>query len=148
VVEEIGIDRARAAVAAADLLLWLGDDAPPQPDAIWLQPRADEPGRETAGSHRIAVSARTGQGVEYLWQVLASRAADLLPPPDLLALNLRQRELAAGAAAALEAAALEDDLLLLAEHLRSARRSFDAITGRADVEAVLDALFARFCIGK
>ncbi|MBL7373457.1 tRNA uridine-5-carboxymethylaminomethyl(34) synthesis GTPase MnmE, partial [Escherichia coli] len=45
-------------------------------------------------------------------------------------------------------AAQESDLLLIAEQLRSAMRAFDAITGRADVEAMLDALFGRFCIGK
>ncbi len=79
---------------------------------------------------------------------MAALAADMLPPPDQMTLNARQRALAQNAAAALRAAAGEGDLLLIAEQLRSAMRGFDAITGRAGVEAMLDALFARFCIGK
>jgi len=35
-----------------------------------------------------------------------------------------------------------------AEHLRIALRSLGAITGHVDGEAILDALFSRFCIGK
>lgn len=144
-IEAIGVDRARAALAEADLILWLGDDSPPA-GAIHVHARADEPGRGAGGD--VAVSARTGAGMDALWALLAGRARALLPPADQLALNRRQRDLAAAAGQALRAAAGEHDLLLFAEHLRSARRAFDAITGRAGVEAMLDALFARFCIGK
>ena len=42
----------------------------------------------------------------------------------------------------------QSDPLLLAEELRTARRAFDAVTGRAGVEDMLDALFGRFCNGK
>jgi len=147
-IEAIGIDRARAALEEADILLWLGDAPPPDhPAALWLHARADLPGREATGKH-LAVSAATGAGIELLWERLGILAATLLPPPDLLALNQRQRALAATAADALGRAATQHDLLLLAEELRSARRAFDAITGRAGVEAMLDSLFARFCIGK
>jgi tRNA modification GTPase len=38
--------------------------------------------------------------------------------------------------------------LLAAEGLRLARRGLDALVGRTDTEAMLDALFGRFCIGK
>jgi tRNA modification GTPase len=38
--------------------------------------------------------------------------------------------------------------ILMAEHLRLARVAFDALVGRATTEDMLDALFARFCIGK
>jgi tRNA modification GTPase len=39
-------------------------------------------------------------------------------------------------------------LLVAAEALRHARLGLDRVTGRAGVEDMLDALFARFCIGK
>lgn len=146
-IEEIGIARAREAVAAADIVLWLGDDAPPAP-AVWIHPRADEAGREKAPEGALAVSAMTGAGLDQVWGRLTVMAGDLLPPPDLVALNQRQRQLGVRAAAALLDTYREKDLLLLAEHLRAALRAFDAITGRADVEAMLDTLFARFCIGK
>ena len=45
-------------------------------------------------------------------------------------------------------AAASTDLVLVAEQLRLARAAFDRLTGRAGVEAVLDALFGRFCLGK
>jgi tRNA modification GTPase len=146
-IEAIGIARARDAVAEADLVLWLGDEAWPE-GAIAIHSRCDEPGRAKTPADRIAVSAATGHGVDLLWDRIATDASALLPPPDLVALNQRQRALCASASEALRAAAAEPELLLAAEHLRSARRAFDAITGRADVEAMLDALFARFCIGK
>lgn len=147
-IEAIGIDRARAALEEADMLLWLGDTPPPEhPTVLWLHARADLSGRETAGKD-LLVSAATGEGLEALWSRIDALAANLLPPPDLLALNRRQRDLAAAAAETLGRAAMQYDLLLLAEELRSARHAFDAITGSAGVEAMLDALFARFCIGK
>lgn len=148
-IEAIGIDRARAALEEADIVLWLGDDPLPAHDALlWLHARADLPGREFAGGRDVAVSAATGAGLDLLWSRIDALAAQLLPPLDQLALNRRQCELAASAGAALERAASQHDLLLLAEELRSARRALDAITGKAGVEAMLDALFARFCIGK
>lgn len=147
-IEAIGIARAQAAQVEADILLWLGDETPPAHDhLLWLNPRADLPGRG-ASEGRLSLSSRTGEGMDALWQALARLAGDLLPPPDQMALNARQRELSLGAAAALRAIEWENDLLLIAEHLRSAMRAFDAITGRAGVEAMLDALFGRFCIGK
>ncbi len=148
-IEAIGIARARAAQAEADILLWLGDDPPPARErALWLHARADLPGRQPADASQLALSAVTGEGLDRLWERMTALAADLLPPADLLALNARQRALAARAAEALRDAAREADAILVAEHLRSAMRAFDAITGRAGVEAMLDALFARFCIGK
>ncbi|MEP9358920.1 tRNA uridine-5-carboxymethylaminomethyl(34) synthesis GTPase MnmE [Sphingomonas sp. KR3-1] len=147
-IEAIGIARAQAAQAEADILLWLGDEAPPAHDRLlWLNPRADLPGREPIEG-RTSLSSLTGGGLEALWEAMAVLAAGLLPAPDQMALNARQRALSQAAAEALRALGRETDLLLIAEHLRSAMRAFDAITGRAGVEAMLDALFSRFCIGK
>lgn len=148
-IEEIGIARAQAALDAADILLWLGDTPPPEhPSALWVHARIDEPGRGGLGDADLAVSAVTGEGMDALWRALHSRAGTLLPPPDLVALNARQRGLCLDAAGALRRAAAERNLLLFAEELRGARNAFDAITGQASVETMLDALFGRFCIGK
>ncbi|MBN8810129.1 MULTISPECIES: tRNA uridine-5-carboxymethylaminomethyl(34) synthesis GTPase MnmE [unclassified Sphingomonas] len=147
-IEAIGIARAQAAQAEADILLWLGDEPPPEhAHCLWLNPRADLPGR-MAAADRLSLSSLTGEGLDALWSAMAQLAADMLPPTDQMALNARQRALSRNAASALRAAQREEDLLLIAEQLRSAMRAFDAITGRAGVEAMLDALFARFCIGK
>jgi len=146
-IEAIGIARAHAALAEADLVLWLGDRGAPA-GAIAVHARADTPGRENGPSDRLQISAATGEGLNALWAAIDRAAHALLPPTDAVALNQRQRTLSGTAAQSLHHAAAEQDLLLFAEHLRTARRAFDAITGRADVEAMLDTLFAHFCIGK
>ena len=146
-VEAMGIGLAHEAIRDADIRLWLGD-TPPVGDAIWIHSRCDEPGRGAPDASAIPVSAATGEGIEALWSLLAARAKDMLPPPDTMALNRRQRDLCEAASRALASAAGHDDALLFAEELRRARNALDAVTGRADVEAVLEALFARFCIGK
>ena len=148
-IEAIGVARARDALAEADLLLWLGDDPPPpHPCVLWLHARADAEGRAPVQPNQLVVSVREGRGVDSLWQRMAEVASDLLPPPDLVALNARQRGWCMAAVDALARASLLDDPLLFAEELRAARRALDAITGRAGVEDVLDALFGKFCIGK
>jgi tRNA modification GTPase len=40
------------------------------------------------------------------------------------------------------------DSVLIVEDLRGALRALDLLVGRTDVEAVLDAVFAGFCLGK
>jgi len=148
-IEAIGIDRARAALEEADIVLWLGDGAAPShPAVLSLHARADLAERAGISGERLAISAATGAGLDMLWQRLDALAAELLPPTDQIALNNRQRSLAARAESGLRLAALQHEMLLLAEDLRGARYALDAITGRVGVEAMLDALFSRFCIGK
>ena len=146
-VEAIGIERAVAAVAAADLLLWLGDGDAPRPDAILVQPRADVPGRGALSAGRdVLVSHTDDRSIVRLWQVIAARAAALLPQVDEIALRDRQRRLCQSARDAL--AVRSNDPLVVAEHLRSAHRALAAILGIDATEAMLDALFSGFCLGK
>ncbi len=149
-IEAIGIARARTAIETADMLLWLGEDSPPpHPQVIWVHARADIAERqEAAAAKDIAVSSFDVASIEALWALVGTRAGSLLPPLDHVALNARQRALLGDAAGALLAASREGDELIVAEHLRAGLRAFDAVTGRAGTEAMLDSLFARFCIGK
>lgn len=149
-VEEIGIARAQEALDHADLILWLDDAPPPVLRArhILIHPRADETERAQVAGERLRVSARTGEGVALLWKQIADAGRAMLPAGDAIPLNRRQRDLARLAATALLSAGEGCDPLLVAEDLRHALRAFDRITGAADVEAMLDTLFGRFCIGK
>ena len=149
-VEQIGVERARALMEGADILLWLGDPgaAPDHPRAIRVHARSDLPGRQTAPKGSLAVSARTGEGIATLLERVSALARDLLPGEGALALNRRQAEHLARAAEALEAASTAEDFVLVAEQLRAARLAFDRLTGRSGVEDLLDALFGRFCLGK
>jgi len=147
-IESIGIDRAQSAIAAADLVLWLGDpSAAPAPDKlIALHPKSDLGG--TAAGADLAVSALTGENMDALRALLLERARILLPGESEVAANARQREALSLALEHLRAADPATDLLIAAEELRQARLALDRITGRAGVEDMLDALFGRFCIGK
>lgn len=144
-IEQVGIDRARQAIDAADVAIWLGDAAAPHPDMLALHPRADLPDRTSPGD-RLAVSALTGQGIEQLWDEIGVRSQSVLSASDAVAFNRRQRACIGSAGSVL--ATKTDDLLLLAEHLRLARAAVAEVTGVVGIEAMLDDLFGRFCIGK
>ncbi|MBO9697198.1 MAG: tRNA uridine-5-carboxymethylaminomethyl(34) synthesis GTPase MnmE [Sphingopyxis sp.] len=157
-IEAIGIDRARAAVEGADILLWLGPpkDVPDHPRAILIAAQADrwrgDAAAEAAAAHcDLVLSAATGEGMDRLHRYIVDMARTLLPREGEAALRQRQR---AALAEAREWLTVErgsreaGDLILLAERLRLAATALDRITGRAGVEEMLDALFGRFCIGK
>ena len=147
-VEAIGVERAQGLIEAADVVVWLGDPsaAPSTDRVIPVHAKADirGPGPEDS----LAVSATTGQGLKSLLERIAAQAASVLPADDAIALNRRQADCIAEAAAMLRDAAKGEELILVAEDLRAARAAFDRLTGRAGVEDVLDALFGRFCLGK
>ncbi len=148
-IERIGVERALHAMETADIVLWLGETPPPaRPGVLWIRARADVPDRAPAAGQDVSISALTGAGMAELWARIDGLAKALLPPPDLVALNARQRNLSERAGEALERAVRQFDPLLYAEELRIARGALDAITGRVGTEDVLDTLFGRFCIGK
>ena len=148
VIETIGVERARASVEAADIILWLGSPAAaPDPGrSILVQSMADiaepEPGAD------CIVSAVTGEGIDSLIARLIERARALLPREGELTINSRHRGLLAETLDQLRDAGSTHDPILASESLRQARASLDRITGRAGVEDMLDALFGSFCIGK
>lgn len=154
-IEAIGMERANAMLAAADIVLWLGhgEELPYVPGALMMvHAKAD---LATAPVHSgplttaaLAVSALTGEGMDALVEALLHAAANLLPRPGDYALSARQRAIMGRAHAALaDGVSLEDDILI-GESLRAARAALDEITGRTTTEAVLDELFSGFCIGK
>jgi len=149
VIERIGVDRARSAIDACDILLWLGppEDCP-RADAIRVAAQIDRRGRAEAHGTDVAVSALTGANMALLRDRILATAQQLLPREGEYALHKRQRDGVAEIARALRDATIEPDMLILAEHLRAARKALDPLTGRAGVEDMLDSLFGRFCIGK
>jgi tRNA modification GTPase len=104
-----------------------------------------------SGSH-FRLSAITGQGVDPLLTALARQAAAHLGAgePALLTRERHRHALETVAAAlrralAGPAAGRED---LVAEELRLAANALGKLTGRIDVEDILDVIFRDFCIGK
>ncbi len=146
-IEAIGMDRARMALEAADIILWLGDPAEmPREDALLIAAQSDR--RERDDRPGLRLSAKTGEGMDRLVAALLERAARMLPGEGDYALHQRQRHSAELVKGHLRAAGTSDDLLIVAEELRQARNAIDALTGQASTEDMLDRLFAGFCIGK
>ncbi|HLV07509.1 MAG TPA: tRNA uridine-5-carboxymethylaminomethyl(34) synthesis GTPase MnmE [Croceibacterium sp.] len=148
VVEAIGIERAQAEIARADLVLWLGPEGAGPENAWEIDAQCDRRERSAKQAPRHRVSAITGENLSELKRALVEHARRAMPRPGETALNRRQRDLLAEALAALTDAARNTNLLLVGEGLRQARQAFDRLVGRASTEDVLDALFGRFCIGK
>ncbi len=148
-IERIGIDRAAEAMATADLVVWLGDQPPPlSAKSIWLHARGDQPGRTAMPEGpEMTVSGLTGAGVEALWDHLMGRALDMVPHGSDLALNERQARHCREAVDALHDTDAKDEIIV-ADSLRRAIAALSRVTGDTGVESMLDALFARFCIGK
>lgn len=145
-IEAIGVVRAEQSIAAADMLVWLGDEAPAR-EAIWVHARADLPGRGTApAASDVALSADWPASVEALWQIILLRAEALIPAVDALALSRDQRSQCLLAVERISNPS--EDGLIFAEQLRLARQPLAAILGIDAGEHLLDTLFARFCVGK
>ena len=147
-IERIGIARADEAIAGADVVLWLGDDVPPAPAMLWLHARADLPSRAKMPIGPVlGIAAQDDQSIESLWHAICDRAAMLIPKPSDLALNVRQSEHCRAAVDALADVHAADELVV-ADALRRANDALARITGDVGVEAMLDSLFGKFCIGK
>jgi len=160
-VEQEGVRRARARAAEADLVLWVVDGAAPvapeQPEAAgtavetWtILNKADlHPPAPRPTGRWFAVSALRGDGIDDLVTALAGHlAATFGAAEPALVTRERQRGTLADAASALGRAAAAKADELVAEELRLAARALGRLTGRVDVEDVLDAIFRDFCIGK
>ncbi|MBC8012628.1 MAG: tRNA uridine-5-carboxymethylaminomethyl(34) synthesis GTPase MnmE [Methyloceanibacter sp.] len=167
-VEEEGIRRALARAEQADLVLWLVDATAPQWEASpGLSPRKSgqssamraqitvlnkiDLARVSGGPDRIEVSAKTGAGLYALITLLADRARELLSfgaGSPAITRTRHRAELEAGRGALERFGDRSLSPELKAEELRIAAHHLGRLTGRIDVEEVLGAIFAEFCIGK
>jgi tRNA modification GTPase len=97
----------------------------------------------------LNVSALTGQGLDELRSVLAAQVRALVAS-GAEPVFTRARHVSALRDAAQALAAADSQVLpeLRGEELRIALAALGRITGRVDVEMVLDLVFSQFCIGK
>jgi tRNA modification GTPase len=94
------------------------------------------------------ISATQGFGVDSLLGALADEAASYLGVQPALITRARHRQALEETVAALARAVEQTQDDLAAEDLRLAARALGRLTGRIDVEDVLDVIFRDFCIGK
>ncbi len=171
-IEEEGMMRALAKAEEADLVLVVVDRSvaiPALPEALevrlahgtalLVQNKADLPQSEGADGLsdslvKCTVSALSGEGLNVLRGTIRERieALALFPSQEAHVVNARQATVLAKAHAALNrgiehlSETPETELALV--HLREALDALGEVCGRIDNEAVLDELFAHFCIGK
>ena len=173
-IEAEGVRRALARAEEADLRLGLVETdavidpavrAALKPGDVLIRSKADlrfpgehergpgpivGPGSPTSSGERL-VSAWTGEGLAELEALLAERVVAVLGRDEAPALTrARHRRLVEQALVAVERArlALAEGAELAAEDLRAAAGAFARLTGRIDVEDLLDEIFSSFCIGK
>jgi tRNA modification GTPase len=162
-IESEGIRRALDRAANADLKLAVFDaTALPELDAQTLVvvddqtlvilnkvDRASELVHEIGGKPAMLVSARTGEGLPELLRSLTSAVQTRFEAPGVPALTrARHRGALEECAVSLHRAMSADLPELAAEDVRLASRALGRITGRVDVEDLLDVIFRDFCIGK
>jgi tRNA modification GTPase len=119
-------------IREAEIIVWNKADLSPErlPEGLW-------------------VSAKTGEGLGALIRLLASHAANRLSAEDSPVITrVRHRRALETAKAALLAALETGEPELAAEHLRIALDAIGRITGRVNLDELLDVVFRDFCIGK
>jgi len=169
-IEAEGVRRALARAAEAQIVVWVVDGA--QPPTEGAQPPT-EPPPEASRSQKfltvvnkaellssretypfkvdLFISVHTGEGLNALVNQLGEEAAAQLDMGGGVPLTReRHRRELESAAQALRAFlnGPEDELELRCEDLRRAADCMGRLTGRIDVEDILDQIFAQFCIGK
>jgi tRNA modification GTPase len=159
VVEREGIRRARQVIAHADLVLLLSENPngfhvhealPENVPVIRVATKVDLPvtkwGRKDAD---IFLSTKTGEGIADLLTAVQSHLPDLAGRTSLsVPSRKRHVDCLRQARAALERGLAAEGLEIRAEQLRLASDALGRITGRVDVENLLDVIFSEFCIGK
>jgi tRNA modification GTPase len=169
-VEQEGVRRARERAASADLVLWVIDPsaggvaANEYPEdlvnsEVWLiRNKIDRACASVANANKseykftISISALTGIGIEALTAALSAYAKTYFAATESAVITrARHRRALEETVAALDRAVAGDHANgeeLIAEELRSAATTLGRLTGRVDVEDILDVIFRDFCIGK
>ena len=171
-VERIGVERAERRMAQAALVLAVFDGSRPLTDgdialadraaehaAVAVINKADLPRRldraalERRFMHVVEVSARDGAGVEALADaVMAVTGIERLDGAEPLLTTERQRACAARALSCVDEArealmlGMTPDIVSIG--VTAAIGAIDELTGQRATESVVDAVFARFCVGK
>ena len=159
-IEREGVRRALVRAEQADLRLLVvpaGSDVDPVtaaligPDSILVASKADlvDATEQMRPADALAVSAATGFGLDSLRRrLLAEAEARMSGDGGPAITRARHRAALSACVASLERAAAAPTLDLIAEDVRLAARELGRITGRVDVEDLLDVIFREFCIGK
>lgn len=159
-VEREGIRRAYMTIDRADVILLLADTPAGFPPissgedgkVIRVGTKIDvNPVLWDKADVDVLISTATGAGIDQLVETLTSLLPDMSGLTSL-ALPTRKRHVSClqetQSAIELSLAQFNSGLDIKAEYLRQAGDALGRITGRVDVEDLLDVIFSEFCIGK
>ncbi len=158
VIEIEGVRRSRQQIGRADLVLWLCPaDAPEMPcfqregNIIVIHSKADLADSPPERRSEMAVSALDSKSLGSLLSLIEDRARSSLGSGDAIVTRQRQRVLLSQVVEHLQRSVpnLDSGMMeLAAEDIRIALRCLGQVSGRVDVDDVLDRIFGAFCIGK
>ena len=156
-IERIGMDRTARELQGADIVVWVtaADAAADPPDVdsetLWIENKSDLGSADQVSRADHRVSVKTGQGMAEFFSDLEERVLRMAGTTDSATLiRSRHKQVTASCVENLlrASAPSSDHLELMAEALRAAAYDLGRLTGRIDVEEILGAIFAEFCIGK
>jgi tRNA modification GTPase len=168
-IEQEGVRRATERAAAADLVLWVEDVTAPGSEAVpasqapatWLIKNKidldlkikeqDILHESNPSSMVFYISSKSEYGFNSLLNRLEAQAASFFGTEPALVSRERQRYMLQATSQALQRALAEGERGredIIAEEFRTAATMLGRLTGRVDVEDVLDVIFRDFCIGK
>lgn len=162
-IELEGVRRSLMAADSADLVLELRnlyhptehpmDDSALPADRLVVWTKSDLVDSDVSNfpDGDIAVSSKTGRGVEMLIGCISNRLSNLdIGESDALPTRERHSLLLNDSIRELQIAVdqCDDPIEIRSEHLRNAAISLGEITGSVDVEQLLGVIFSEFCVGK
>ncbi len=154
-VESIGIERAKKIVTTADIILSVseGEDADLPADVsgevIRVFNKSDL--KKPVGKFDIAVSAKTGNGLDKLKKLIAERSFGDIALDKAYVIEERHYAALLKAAKALKSATENLETLtldIIAVDLKDAWDALGEITGETANEEIISTVFSKFCVGK
>ncbi len=160
-IEAEGVARSRQSTQVADLVLQVVVDEEPQDidgKQLVVRNKVDLFPESAGFANAIAVSAKSGEGLDHLRRVVAETLTQTADAPQRdrpsitnvrhIALVQRAHDALARAraAACADGGALSEEFVLA--DLQEARAALEEVTGRRAPDDVLTHIFERFCIGK
>ena len=164
-IEKRGIEIAYDKIKEADLVLCLFDSSQDSvhifdnlkktisDKMLFVANKADciseDKRQELANSGCIVIAAKPKEGLEKLLNAITTQIESRFTSnSNLLITRARYREALNETLEALQAFNLQKEIELAAEDIRMAARGLGKITGRIEVDDILDKIFGSFCIGK
>ena len=160
-----GVEIAYQKIQDADLLICLYDASQDtvqvfdniaktfQAKMLYVANKSDNLSTEQCSSllsaGNLVISAKHQQGIDSLLSTIGNIISDKFTSnSNILITRARYREALSSALASLKLFNLDKEIELSAEDIRLAAREIGKITGRIEVDEILDKIFGSFCIGK